>query len=55
MPLVRCDLGDGAMIGAESDIPDDCPYILEHKLIEENTRTLHESWLEEFEEQRNGA
>jgi len=55
MPLIHCDVGDGTLIGADSDIPMGCPYVLEHKLLEDDMRGLHESWIEEFEEQRHGA
>jgi hypothetical protein len=43
--IVHC--GSDEMLVVTAPIPDDCPYRLEHCLLEEDTVSLKEGWDEE--------
>lgn len=44
--IVDCELDTGGL-GWDSEIPDGCPYVLEHKLMEESMESLSADLKEE--------
>jgi len=52
---VDCALEPGGIVVGHTPIPEDCPYLLEHKLTEEHTEDMVEGWEKEQEEQKNAA
>lgn len=51
LPDIHADSGFTRTLLVDSEVPSECPYLLEHKLTEEHSSELQEGWDEERAEQ----
>ena len=49
-PIIDCAIL-GESISCDAEIPDNCPYITEHVLLEEETSQMYSEWTTELKEE----
>jgi len=47
--------GYDELVVGYSKVPDGCPYIVEHTVLQDKTQEMAEDWREEIEERKNEA